>query len=182
MQKEKQEDLLRVDFDDKVIGRISKKDAHFNPILHRAFSVFLFCNDKVLLQRRAKGKYHSELLIANTCCSHPRTDENIKRQASERLYEELGIKFDKLKEVGSFIYCNKFNDNLYEYEYDHVLVGEVSQNIDYNLNVEEVDEIFWINIEDVKKDLIKHPQNYAVWFFEAFNIFNNFYNSYKNLI
>lgn len=174
-----EEYILKVDFEDNYIDKVTKEEAHFNPILHRAFSVFLFSGNKVLLQRRAKGKYHSELLIANTCCSHPRTDNDILQQASKRLYEELGISFNKLKEVGSFTYCAKFNENLYEYEYDHILVGEVDENIEYNLNPQEVDSVFWVDIDKVKDDLVKNPQNYAVWFFEAFNIFLNYYNKYK---
>ena len=98
MQKEAQEEILKVDFQDKVIGKISKSEAHYKPILHRAFSIFLFSGNQVLLQRRAKGKYHSELLVANTCCSHPREDGDIIIQASSRLYEELGIEFSNLKE------------------------------------------------------------------------------------
>ena len=86
METDTQQTILQVDFEDKVIGKISKMQAHLKPILHRAFSVFLFSGHKVLLQRRAKGKYHSELLIANTCCSHPREDGDILSQASIRLY------------------------------------------------------------------------------------------------
>lgn len=175
-----EEYILKVNYEDKMIDKISKTDAHFQPILHRAFSVFLFSGSKVLLQRRAKGKYHSELLVANTCCSHPRTDDEILPQASKRLNEELGINYDNLKEVGSFIYCAKFNDNLYEYEYDHVIVGEVDENIKYKLNPQEVDSVFWMEIEDVKEDLVNNPQKYAVWFFEAFNIFLNYYNNFKS--
>ena len=37
-----------------------------------------------------------------------------------------------------------------------------------------------LEIEEVKKDLVENPQKYAVWFFEAFNLFLTFYNDYKN--
>jgi len=168
--------ILKVDLDDRFCNKIEKMDAHIKPILHRAFSVFLFSKNKVLLQRRAKGKYHSELLIANTCCSHPRCEGDILKQASNRLDEELGINFNNLKEIGSFVYCHKFNDNLYEYEFDHVIVGQVDEGIEYTLNPQEVDSVFWIDIEDLKKDLIKNSQNYAVWFFNAFDIFLKYIN------
>lgn len=171
--------ILTVDYNDNVCGKIEKMDAHTKPVLHRAFSVFLFSKNKVLLQRRAKGKYHSELLIANTCCSHPRLEGDILPQASIRLKEELGIKFNSLQEIGSFVYCEKFDEKLYEYEYDHVLVGEVDEKISYKLNPEEVDSVFWLDIEYVKKDMVKNPQDYAVWFFHAFNIFVNYINNKK---
>lgn len=40
-----QEQIIAVTFDDKPLKQISKQDGHLNklgPILHRAFSVFLF--------------------------------------------------------------------------------------------------------------------------------------------
>lgn len=156
-------DLIKVDIFDKEISRISKTEAHKKPILHRAFSVFLFSGNKLLLQRRAYDKYHSGGLIANTCCSHPRTNDILK-DASERLYEEVGITFNKknLKEIFSFTYLTKFNDSLFEYEFDHVLVGEYSG--EYKINKEEVDDIFWVDTNELSADLVANPSKFASWF------------------
>ena len=70
--------LVKVDIFDNQLGVISKTDAHKSPILHRAFSVFLYNDNKeILIQKRAENKYHSTGLWANACCSHPQKDENI---------------------------------------------------------------------------------------------------------
>lgn len=166
--------VVAVDYDDKDIKVIDKMEAHLKPILHRAFSVFLYNGNKVLLQKRAKNKYHSGGLIANTCCSHPQLNENIIDNAKQRLIEELDIHVDGLSEIGTFIYYKKFNDNLYEYEYDHVLVGEFDGG--YNLNLEEVSWLGWVEIDDLKKDIVINPDKYAVWFITAFNIFLKNFN------
>jgi len=166
--------VVLVDYLDNSLKVVSKSEAHSQPLLHRAFSVFLYNGTKVLLQTRALNKYHSGGLIANTCCSHPQLNENIIENAKQRLVEELDIKVDTLKEVGTFVYYHKFNDNLYEYEYDHVLVGQF--NGSFTPNPEEVMSISWVEIKDVKKDIVKNPSKYAVWFITAFNIFLQSYN------
>ena len=84
-------DLILVDPDDREIGRGEKMDVHRRGLLHRAFSVFLFNRDCLLIQRRAAVKYHSAGLWANTCCSHPRAGQTLEDAASQRLRQECGI-------------------------------------------------------------------------------------------
>lgn len=175
-----EEKIIAVDFDDNELYRISKEEAHKKPILHRAFSVFLYDGEYVLLQRRAKGKYHSGLLIANSCCSHPRTKTNILDEARSRVKEELGADIDLLTEINSFVYCNQFNENLFEYEYDYVLVGEVNKDtLELQINPEEVEGVFWLKIDEVKEQLILSPEKFAVWFKTAFDIFLKYKNKNK---
>lgn len=71
------EALILVDRDDKIVGKISKVDAHMNSynetgFPHRAFSVFLF-NEKnqLLLHQRSEKKITFPMLWTNSCCSHP---------------------------------------------------------------------------------------------------------------
>ena len=51
--------VLEVDLFDNPIGKVEKQAAHTSPVLHRAFSVFLYHDNKLLIQKRAKHKYHS---------------------------------------------------------------------------------------------------------------------------
>ena len=120
---ERLDNLILVDVFDNPIGTADKRRAHTVPLLHRAFSVFLI-NDRgeLLLQKRASGKYHSGGLWANACCSHPRVGEESIPSAEARLMEELGVTCP-LREIGCFVYLHRFHDALYEYEYDHVLIG-----------------------------------------------------------
>ena len=165
--------LILIDYNDKEIGEGLKTEVHQKGLLHRAFSIFIFNKDKLLIQRRADGKYHSAGLWANTCCSHPRVNEDIMDAARRRLIEEAGIDTD-LKEVGSFIYHEKFNDNLYEYECDHVFIGEY--NGDYLMNEDEASEMKYVDIGELKEDMIKNPDRYCVWFFTALDIALKHYN------
>jgi len=64
---------------DQDLGLMEKLEVHQKGLLHRAFSVLIFnSNNELLLQRRGFGKYHSEGLWSNTCCSHPNPGESIQ--------------------------------------------------------------------------------------------------------
>lgn len=160
MNKEKKSVLL-VDLADNPIKQIEKLKAHKRPILHRAFSVFLYNENKILIQRRAKTKYHSPSLWANACCSHPITNDIIS-EANVRLKEELGIKEKvELKPLFSFVYYAKL-ENVYEYELDHVLVGNYCGKI--KLNKTEADKFKWVEVRTLEKLLVSKPNVFAPWF------------------
>ena len=97
------EQIIKVDINDNQIGVIEKLKAYKTPILHRAFSVFLYDGDKILIQQRQFNKYHSGGLWANSCCSHPRANKTFMDSVYERLDFELGIKQKMpLKEIFNF--------------------------------------------------------------------------------
>lgn len=154
--------IVKVDIFDNEIGEIEKMEAHLTPVLHRAFSVYIInSKGEMLIQKRAAHKYHSPNLWANACCSHPRRGENIVESAKERLIDEIGIKCD-LEELFTFNYLSKYNENLYEYEVDHVLFGEYNGEV--TLNEEEASEFRWVDLNTLFKELLNEPQKFATWF------------------
>jgi isopentenyl-diphosphate delta-isomerase len=155
------EKIILVDREDRAIGTGEKLEVHKSGKLHRAFSIFVF-NPKgeLLLQRRAKGKYHSGGLWTNTCCSHPRAGEKLGEAVHRRLKQEMG--FDcPLKEAFSFIYKVKFENGLYEHELDHVFLGRFDGKP--VPNPEEADGWKWISLKELKEDIQKNPGNYTYW-------------------
>lgn len=158
----KKEKVILVDKKDREIGVEEKIKAHKKGLLHRAFSILVF-NKKgdILLQKRAKSKYHSGGLWTNTCCSHPRPKESLKKAAKKRLREEMGIECKNLKEIFSFIYKKKVG-NLIEHEFDHVFFGKF--NGKPKPNKKEAEDWKWIKLTALKKDIKKNPQKYTPWF------------------
>jgi len=154
-------EVILVDENDNVIGTGEKIKTHQEGKLHRAFSIFVFnSKGQLLLQRRAKSKYHSGGLWSNTCCSHPSPGESLEEAVHRRLKEEMG--FDcELRGIFSFTYKVKFDDDLFENEYDHVFIGKFDGNP--NPNPEEVDEWKWIDLEELKKGIRENPDNYTYW-------------------
>ena len=153
--------VILVDAKDNKIGVEEKLKVHIEGQLHRAFSIFVFNSKKeMLLQKRAKIKYHSPGLWSNTCCSHPRPNKNILDEAKRKLKEEMGVSCD-LKEIFSFVYKANFGD-LTEYEYDHVFLGKFDE--DPRLNKKEAEDWKWINFKELKKDVKENPEKYTYWF------------------
>ena len=170
----KKEKVVLVDENDNQIGLMPKLEAHKKAVLHRAFSVFIFNNkNELMLQRRALNKYHSPGLWTNTCCSHQRDGEANLDAGKRRLQEEMGFE-TALKETTSFIYKAPFDNGLTEHELDHILVGHY--NDEPKINPEEVDSWKWMALEDVKNDIVKHPERYTAWFKI---IFDKFYDYLK---
>jgi isopentenyl-diphosphate delta-isomerase len=157
-----EEYVILVDEHDQTIGKEEKMKAHELGILHRAFSVFVFNSQgELLLQQRAKSKYHSGGLWTNTCCSHPRPEEETLAAAHRKLIQEMG--FDcELSEAFSFTYKAALDHSLTEHEFDHVLIGKYDS--DPVLNPGEADAFKWASLEWIKEDLLKNPDAYTVWF------------------
>lgn len=155
--------IIRVDLLDREIGPVEKLEAHVKKQLHRAFSVFIVQDGKMLVQQRAMDKYHSAGLWANACCSHPRWGETFQESVQNRLELELGIPKGSCKprEVFSFVYYTSYGD-LSEYEYDHVLVAEYAGAI--KPNPEEIMDTRWIGLEELKRELEEEPEKFSSWF------------------
>ncbi len=156
------EEVIYVDEHDRELGKGEKLEAHQKGILHRAISVFVF-NKKgeLMLQKRAKQKYHSGGLWTNTCCSHPRPGEDALVAAHRRLKEEMG--FDcELKHVHHLLYRVTFDNGLTEHEYDHMFIGESEATP--KLNPDEAEDWKWMSPEAIKRDMAKHPERYSHWF------------------
>lgn len=158
--------VVLVDTRDVQTGIMEKIEAHEKALLHRAFSVFIF-NKKgeMLLQKRAASKYHSAGLWTNACCSHPQPGDNLLESASKRLNEEMGFTAI-LHKAFDFIYKEPFDNGLTEHEFDHVFIGSYDGQI--NPNEEEVSEFCHKSLEEIKKLLVTHPQQYTAWFRIAF--------------
>lgn len=157
-----EEYVILVNEQDEELGLMEKLEAHEKALLHRAFSVFIFnSKDQLLLQRRALHKYHSAGLWTNTCCSHPRPNENALEAAKRRLKEEMGMDAD-LSFKTKFIYKTAFDNGLTEHELDYVYTGKSDEHP--AINPEEVDRYKWEAIEDIKNDIHQHPERYTSWF------------------
>lgn len=157
-----EEQVILVDQNDNPRGLMPKMEAHEKAELHRAFSVFIFNDNKeLMLQQRAKHKYHSPLLWTNTCCSHQRAGESNIEAGKRRLEEEMGFTTE-IKEVFSFIYKAPFDNGLTEHELDHVMVGHYNGNP--IINREEVEDFRWMTLDAVRRDIDTNPHLYTAWF------------------
>ncbi len=156
------EQVILVDLDDREIGRAGKLEAHRLGQLHRAVSICVLDSaGRMLLQRRAAGKYHSAGLWANACCSHPRPDEATDAAALRRLPEELGFSCP-LTPFARTHYRADVGSGLIEDELVHLFVGRHQGDI--RPDPAEVSEVAWVAYDDLQANIAENPQNYAYWF------------------
>jgi len=161
------------DSNDNQIGLAEKMQAHEQGLLHRAFSVFIIRSSvnghEILMQQRNINKYHCGGLWTNTCCSHPRDQENIIQAAQRRLQEEMGLQISDLQEIGAFTYRSAFNNGLVEHEYDHVLLGKYN-DAEIVVNIAEVQDFKWMALNAIETALVVEPDIYTPWLGPALNI------------
>ena len=156
------DDVVLVDQRDTAVGVAPKLEVHRQGQLHRAVSVVLFDDrGRLLLQRRAEGKYHSAGLWSNTCCGHPRPGESVGDAARRRLMDEMGIEGCGLTRVTEFLYFAELDGGLVEYELDHVLIGRWNGRT--NPDPGEVAETRWVDRDLLFEELVKHPGRYTAW-------------------
>lgn len=159
--------LILIDLFDNEIGYGEKLDVHKKGLLHRAFSIFIYHENKMLIHKRAYDKYHSGGLWTNACCSHPRQGENMITSVQKRLGLELNIPEYTCcpEEIFNFVYFQKYSDNLFEYEFDHVFIVDYSGS--FNANPDEIAETRWVTFVELEEELRKNPGNFTTWFLIA---------------
>ncbi len=160
-----EEKVVLVNENNEVLGLMPKMEAHEKGLLHRAISILLYnSKGEMLIQQRAKTKYHWPLIWSNAVCSHPRENEDFQDAAQRRLKEELNITCS-LKEVYRFIYKAKDEQTgLIEHEYDVVYEGQFDGEIPFNPN--EIESIRWIALDSLSQDIEDQSELYSFWFKE----------------
>ncbi|MBX2823604.1 MAG: NUDIX domain-containing protein [Gammaproteobacteria bacterium] len=142
---------------------IGKLAAHEQNIRHKAISIFVFHDNRLLLQKRADNKYHSGGLWTNTVCSHPRWQETSDACAARRMQEELGWSVP-LRHFGRIDYKARVG-SLYENEQVQCYVGETIELPALTaLNPAEVAEVQWLDIPTILERIEQRPADFTEWF------------------
>ncbi len=142
---------------------IGKLNAHLSGQKHLAVSVFVFAGDRLLIQQRAEGKYHSGGLWANTCCTHPHWNENVAECARRRLFQELGMTLP-LHSRGIVDYRADVGSGLVENERVHIFRGDLPAPIEVvDFNLSEVQAVAWVGEKELRRMVASNPGLYTPW-------------------
>ena len=154
--------LILVDESDKALGFKSKSECHEgNGTLHRAFSVFIFNPlGQLLIQKRSSNKELWDLHWSNSCCSHPKKNEQMELAVKRRLKEELGIECP-VHYLYKFTYHAKYKNLGSEHELCHVYVGLFDGEI--KANPEEIDDWKFIKPDDLQERIRNSKKDYTPW-------------------
>ncbi|MGA1825173.1 MAG: isopentenyl-diphosphate Delta-isomerase [bacterium] len=159
----KDEELILVDKNDTIVGHATKAVCHDGcGILHRAFSIFIFNDSKqLLLQKRSKQKRLWPLYWSNSCCSHPRKNEDNETATQRRLKEELGISIP-LKFLFKFHYYVKLDGKGAENEYCSVYIGKSNKKIIANTN--EISQLKFMDLSVLESKIAECSNTFTPWF------------------
>ncbi len=148
---------------DGQLAPMGKMAVHRAGLKHKAVSVFVTDANRVLIQRRALTKYHTPGLWANTCCTHPRWNEDSAACAVRRLREELGISGLFPAFADRVEYRADVGGGLTEHEVVDIFVAELTPAMTLEPNPDEVADVAWIDMYDLSADTARNPARYTPW-------------------
>lgn len=148
---------------DNQLVPVEKIAVHLRGLRHKAVSVFVMQGDKVLIQRRALGKYHTPGLWANTCCTHPNWEEAPLACAQRRLNEELGIIGLQLEHKDQVEYRADVGGGLVEHELVDIYLSRVKTSISVAANPDEVMDVEWVEMAELVERVDRNPDKFTPW-------------------
>lgn len=161
--------LTLVDSTDKIIGSVNKETCHKGMgLIHRAFSVFIFNDEKhLLIQKRSGKKLLWPLFWSNSVCGHPFYGEDCHDAARRRVKEELSIDVN-LKYLFKLRYQASFNNIGSENEICYVFWGETKDAVE--ANADEIDEWKYVDAPRLHELLLVQPDKFTPWFILEWNL------------
>jgi len=146
-----------------VLTPVGKLEVHQRGLRHKAVSVFVMDGARVLIQRRALAKYHTPGLWANTCCTHPRWDEDAATCAVRRLREELGINGLVPAFADRVEYRADVGQGLTEHELVDIFVAEAGPELRIDPNPDEVMDTRWVDLTTLSTEVSHLPDRFTPW-------------------
>lgn len=148
---------------DGTLRPMDKLEVHRRGLKHPAVSVFLIAGGRLLIQRRALGKYHTPGLWANTCCTHPHWGESPQACAERRLAQELGIAGVRLDHRGVVEYRARVADAMIEHEVVDLFLCVCDDPPAVTADPDEVMETRWVDTDSLHAEIAAHPEVFTPW-------------------
>lgn len=142
---------------------VDKLDVHLRGLRHKAVSVFVFHGDRLLLQKRAAGKYHTPGLWANSCCTHPHWGETAAACAARRLGEELGMAAPALEPRGVLTYRAEVGGGMVEHEEVSLFRAVLERAPQLAADPGEVAELRWLGLDALAAEIAEAPDLFTPW-------------------
>jgi len=148
---------------DGALRPADKIEVHRRGLRHPAVSVFVLWQDRLLIQRRALGKYHTPGLWANTCCTHPHWGETPAACATRRLREELGITGVRLAPRGHVEYRAEVGGGMIEHEVVDLFLAVCDVEPALTPDPDEVMDTRWIDTDTLHTEIASQPGRFTPW-------------------
>ena len=149
-------------WEDGILKPIEKLEVHQRGLRHKAVSVFVRHEGRLLIQRRAMSKYHTPGLWANTCCTHPHWEEDAATCAARRLHEELGFTVP-LEHRDQIEYRADVFNGLIEHEVVDIFMADLGTLPSLAMNPEEVMDVAWVTLPELNERIAAKPEDFTPW-------------------
>jgi len=147
---------------DGMLMPVEKLEVHQRGLRHKAVSVFVMHEGRLLIQPRAMKKDHTPGLWANTCCTHPFWEEDPATCAARRLTEELGFTVP-LEHRDQIEYRADVFMGLIEHEVVDIFIADLDAAPTITPNPDEVMDFAWITLEEFREQLAAFPERFTPW-------------------
>lgn len=153
------EQNIEVDKNDNQIGLRPRDDFYTGKYIHRASHLILF-NDKneILLQHRSPNKKWYPNLFTYSV-SGTVANESYDECIEKEMLEEIGISI-KVKKLFKYPFFDTFDK-----AWHCVFLGKTTKEV--IPDEREIQAIKWINVDELKKDLLERPEIYTPPFVEG---------------
>jgi len=160
--------LYHVNENDKVLGKISRDEAHSKLLLHRSGMVFLMnSNDKILINMRSQKHETFPSCYDSSVSFHVKYGETYEIAAKRETEEEIRIK-SPLKFIGKFMHIDPP-------EYQILFVFLCVSNEKPIIDPEEFSSGKFYSIKEAEK--IVQNENITPWFREGWKILTKHLNT-----
>jgi isopentenyl-diphosphate Delta-isomerase len=143
-----------VDKMDQVIDHATRREIHQKNLLHRSIHILVFNHqNEMFLQKRSMAKDENPGLWDTSSAGHVDSGETYDECAHRELWEELGIKAI-LKPLEKIEAC----ENTY---YEHVQIYTCRTNAKININLDEISEGKYFDLEALNSKIKKKPEQFT---------------------
>ncbi len=139
-----------VDQDGNVVGLAERSELHGNPsLIHRVVHVLVFnSRGELLLQKRSQEKDVAPGRWDTSVGGHVNPGEDMRGAALREMGEELGITGTSVDFLYSYIFTDRIESELTS-TFSLIYDGDIK------FNGEEIDEVRYWNVEEIKENLGK---------------------------
>jgi isopentenyl-diphosphate delta-isomerase len=162
-----------VDENDQPIGASTRQEAWTKGFFYRLVQIVIRDEDgNFLLQKRSMKKPLYPGRWTNAASGHVDEGETYEISAPRELKEEIGVD-TPLTFVGKFLVQRK-DDSKTINQFNGVFEGKVASDIKLKLQPEEVSEVKWFSLKDLRESVEKNPDNFTPAMVRAFEEFYEF--------
>lgn len=145
-----------VNENDEPIGSATISEARRKGLIHRVVRIMVENKaGMILLQKRSRNMDAYPGCWDNSAAGHVDSDEDYLCAAKRELFEEIGIKTENLKEIGSYFSDDKYGDS--EIKRFNKVYKLVSESKPAKLQKSEVETVEWFTLDQIKRYIKDHP-------------------------